>query len=174
MARQIIATLENFVTVGTRVPGRFTGMLTQMEPVIRHTLKFLIATGASVRFLRIEKNNKGSFSARMSAGIHFHVQMNRFNLNVPNGGILKFNVENLNPGWVFDVKTGTFTVPRNGGVYHLVFKGTTKTDPKNGISLKVLIALHRNDDVIGTTPASAELNVIVATWKLTKGDRIYF
>ncbi len=59
MARQIIATLENFVTVGTRVPGRFTGMLTQMEPVIRHTLKFLIATGASVRFLRIEKNNKG-------------------------------------------------------------------------------------------------------------------
>jgi len=98
--------------------------------------------------------------------------MNRFNLNVPNGETLKFKVDNLNPGWVFDVKTGIFTVPRNG-VYHFVFKGTTKTDPKNGISLKVLIALHRNDDVMATTPVSYELNVIVATWKLTKGDSIY-
>ena len=63
-------------------------------------------------------------------------------------------------GNAFNVKTRTFTAPITG-IYQFIFKGTLSKEVSSAV-----IALYLNSYVMTH-------NVIVATVKLTKGDRIY-
>ena len=107
---------------------------------------------------------------RVGGGIHFYAHMiqdGQLNFKVSSSGNLIFRMVFLNMGRAFNEKTGTFTAPING-VYQFIFKGTTSKEVSS-----VVIGLFRNSDLLTYTKPSADSNVIVATLKLTKGDRIY-
>ena len=53
-------------------------------------------------------------------------------------------------------------------MYQFIFKGTKSREESSAV-----IALYRNDDLITATMPSGDSNVIAATLKLGKGDRIY-
>ena len=116
------------------------------------------------------KLNDVTNQKRVGGGIHFYAQMtqdDQLNYKVSSMDSLTFDVVYLNMGSAFNGKAGTFTAPING-VYQFIFKGTTSKKVSSAV-----IALFRNSDSLTYTKPSADSNVIVATLKLTKGDRIY-
>jgi len=116
------------------------------------------------------KLNDVTIRKRIGGGIHFYAQMNQdnqLNYKISSKDNLIFGVVYLNMGSAFNGNAGTFTAPING-VYQFIFKGTTSKEVSS-----VVIVLFRNSDLLTYTKPSADSNVIVATLKLTKGDRIY-
>jgi len=104
-----------------------------------------------------------------SGGVHFYAHMIQSNSDVAYKGNLAFGAVLLNMGSAFNKKTGIFIAPKNG-VYHFVFKGTTV---RKDAGRHILVVLHLNDKDLAATIPSGDLNVIAATVKLNKGDRIY-
>ncbi len=114
----------------------------------------------------IQTNNK-----KVGGGIHFYAQVikdRQSSFMLSGSSIVEFDTVYLNMGGAFYGKTGTFTAPKNG-VYQFIFKRTMRKEESSAM----IVMYRNNSDLKSITIPSGDSNVIVATLKLTKGDRCY-
>ncbi len=129
--------------------------------------------------LNVEKrvsswNFLGNSATQGSRGVHFHVSNQKSSdRGFRNKDVLKFDFISLNLGGSFDASSGVFTAPKSG-VYQFIFKGSIRVI-KGKQMYGFLIELLRNETVIVNSSIVPEdqVTMIEATWKLSRGDRIF-